>query len=196
MLSLRASSTFIKPAATFRARTRPTRASRSIFQFRAMAAKVGDSIPAVTLYEGSPGNEVKLQDVFKGKKGILFGVPGAFTPGCSKTHLPGYINDYEKLKAAGAEVVVCTAVNDAFVTGAWGEAAGADGKVRILADPHGELAKGLGVVLEKAEVFGQNRSKRYSAVIEDNKIKNLNVEEDGTGLSCSLSNVVLDQLKA
>jgi len=161
-----------------------------------MAAKVGDSIPAVTLYEGSPGNEVKLQDVFKGKKGILFGVPGAFTPGCSKTHLPGYINDYEKLKAAGAEVVVCTAVNDAFVTGAWGEAAGADGKVRILADPHGELAKGLGVVLEKAEVFGQNRSKRYSAVIEDNKIKNLNVEEDGTGLSCSLSNVVLDQLKA
>lgn len=70
---------------------------------------MGDSIPAVTLYEGSPGNEVKLQDVFKGKKGILFGVPGAFTPGCSKTHLPGYINDYEKLKAAGAEVVVCTA---------------------------------------------------------------------------------------
>lgn len=163
---------------------------------RTMAAKVGDKLPKVTLYENAPDNKVELHDVYAGKKGILVGVPGAFTPGCSKTHLPGYVNDYEKLKDAGAEVIVVTAVNDPFVTGAWGESAGANGKVRILADPHGELAKGLGLELEAAAIFGTNRSKRYSAVIQDNEIKALNVEPDGTGTTCSLSNVIIDQLKA
>ena len=94
--------------------------------------QAGDSLPEVTLDELVDGEikKVQLSDLFKGKKGILFGVPGAFTPGCSKTHLPGYVADYDKLKDAGAEVIVCVSVNDPFVMGAWGDAHGADGKVR------------------------------------------------------------------
>jgi len=157
--------------------------------------KVGDKLPDVTLFESSPGDKVKLTDVFAGKKGVLFGVPGAYTPGCSKTHLPGYINDYDKLKSAGAEVVACTAVNDPFVMAAWGEANSAGGKVRMLADPQAELAKALGVDFDASPVLGSVRSKRYSLVVDDLTVKAVNIEEDGTGLSCSLSNVIIDQLK-
>lgn len=161
-----------------------------------MAPKAGDSLPDVTLYEGNPGNAVKLTDLFKGKKGVLFAVPGAFTPGCSKTHLPGYVADYEKLTAAGAEVFACVAVNDPFVMEAWGEAHHATGKVRMLADTNAELTKALGVDIDMTQGLGSVRSKRYSAVVVDNVIKTFNLEADGTGLSCSLSNVVLDQLKS
>lgn len=161
-----------------------------------MAPKVGDTLPDVTLYEGTPGGKVQLAELFSGKKGIIFGVPGAFTPGCSKTHLPGYISDFQKFKDAGADVIVCVAVNDPFVMAAWGEAHGADGKVKMLADTHSELAKALDIVLEAAPILGNNRMKRFSAVIEDNVIKAWNVEEDGTGLVCSLSNPTLEQLKA
>ena len=90
--------------------------------------QAGDALPDVTLFENSPGEKVNLRDLFAGKKGILFGVPGAFTPGCSKTHLPGYVENYDKLKAAGAEVVACVAVNDPFAMAAWGEVHGAGGK--------------------------------------------------------------------
>ncbi|KAK9915561.1 hypothetical protein WJX75_000783 [Coccomyxa subellipsoidea] len=157
--------------------------------------KVGDQLPDATVYEGSPKDAVKVRDLFAGKKGILFGVPGAFTPGCSKTHLPGYISDYDKLTKAGAELIACVCVNDAFVAAAWGEANGADGKVKILADTHLELTKGLGLVLDAEGMLGTKRSKRYSAIVKDNVITHLNVEPDGSGLTCSLANVVLNQLK-
>ena len=81
------------------------------------------------LVDGKP-SQVRIAELFAGKKGVLFGVPGAFTPGCSKTHLPGYVADAEALRSAGAEVVVCVSVNDTFVMGAWGDAHGAAGKVR------------------------------------------------------------------
>ncbi|KAL3149945.1 hypothetical protein ABBQ38_013306 [Trebouxia sp. C0009 RCD-2024] len=160
-------------------------------------AKEGSPLPQVELQEGAPDNNVKLTDIFKGKKGILFGVPGAFTPGCSKTHLPGYVNDYAKLSEAGAQVIVCVSVNDAFVMEAWGKQTGAEAKgIRMLADTHGELAKALGLELDMAKALGMNRMKRFSAVIEDNKIKSLNVEPDGKGTTCSLSNAIMSQLKA
>merc|ERR1712066_803098 len=91
--------------------------------------------------EGKPGETVNVADLFKGKKGILFAVPGAFTPTCSEKHLPGFIDQAVELKAAGAEVVACVSVNDPFVMSAWGKQQEADGKVRMLADTKCELTK-------------------------------------------------------
>ncbi|KAA6419521.1 hypothetical protein WJX79_001221 [Trebouxia sp. C0005] len=158
-------------------------------------AKVGASLPDIELQEGAPDKSVKITDLFKGKKGILFGVPGAFTPGCHKTHLKGYVTDYDKLTKAGAEVMVCVAVNDAFVMEAWGDVSGAKGKVHMLADSHGNLARALGVELDMEKMLGTKRCKRFSAVIDNNVIKSFNVEQDGTGLTCSLSNEIVSQLQ-
>uniref|UniRef100_A0A8D2DA15 thioredoxin-dependent peroxiredoxin n=1 Tax=Sciurus vulgaris TaxID=55149 RepID=A0A8D2DA15_SCIVU len=114
--------------------------------------KVGDALPSVEVFEGEPGNKVNLAELFKGKKGILFGVPGAFTPGCSK--------------------------------------------VRLLADPTGAFGKETDLLLDDSLVplFGNHRLKRFSMVIEDGRVKALNVEPDGTGLTCSLAPNILSQL--
>lgn len=102
---------------------------------------MGDTIPSVVVFEGKPDNKVNLAELFKVKKGVLFGVPGAFTPGCSKTHLPGFVDQSGALKAKGAQVVACLSVNDVFVTEEWGRAHKAEGKVRLLADPTGAFGK-------------------------------------------------------
>ena len=158
--------------------------------------QIGDSLPDTQLDElvGGEIQKVTLPELFKGKKGIVFGVPGAFTPGCSKTHLPGYIADYDKLKEAGAEIIVCISVNDPFVTGAWGDAHGAEGKVRMLADPRAELTKALGFEFDASGALGNVRCRRFSAVVDDNVLKSVNLEEGG-GMTCSLANQILDQLK-
>ncbi|XP_005384654.1 PREDICTED: peroxiredoxin-5, mitochondrial [Chinchilla lanigera] len=169
--------------------------------FRSVAAtmapiKVGDAIPSVEVFEGEPGNKVNLAELFKGKKGVLFGVPGAFTPGCSKTHLPGFVEQAEALKAKGVQVVACLSVNDVFVTGEWGKAHKAEGKIRLLADPTGAFGKETDLLLDNSLVplFGNRRLKRFSMVIEDGVVKTLNVEPDGTGLTCSLAPNILSQL--
>lgn len=169
--------------------------------FRSAAAamariKVGDAIPSVVVFEGQPGNKVNLAELFKGKKGVLFGVPGAFTPGCSKTHLPGFVEQAGALKAKGAQVVACLSVNDVFVTEEWGKAHNAEGKVRLLADPTGAFGKETDLLLDDSLVslFGNRRLKRFSMVIDDGVVKSLNVEPDGTGLTCSLAPNILSQL--
>ncbi|CAH2325128.1 peroxiredoxin-5, mitochondrial [Pelobates cultripes] len=159
--------------------------------------KVGDSLPDVQVFEGNPGNKISLSDVFSGKKGVLFGVPGAFTPGCSKTHLPGYVEKNAELKSHGVDVVACISVNDVFVMTEWGKAHGAEGKVRMLADPTGAFGKATGLALDKNELlalFGNQRCKRFSLVIEGGKVKAINVEDDGTGLTCSLAGNIISQL--
>lgn len=158
-----------------------------------MTIKVGDSLPAIELHEGNPGNRVDIAKLFAGKKGVLFAVPGAFTPGCSKTHLPGYVSDAATIKGKGVDEIVCVAVNDAFVMDAWGKDQGAEGKVRMLADPGAEFTKAIGLDVNAA-VLGGTRSKRYSMIIEDGKVTALNVEPDGFGLTCSLSGGVIEQL--
>ncbi|XP_060614387.2 peroxiredoxin-5, mitochondrial [Anolis sagrei] len=164
----------------------------------AMAAlKVGDKLPSVEVYEGDPGAKVNIASLFKGKKGILFGVPGAFTPGCSKTHLPGYVEKAGQLKGKGVEIIACLSVNDVFVMKEWGNAHQAEGKVRMLADPTGAFGKATNLLLDKEplrELFGTNRSKRFSMVVDDGVVKSLNVEEDGTGLTCSLATNIVSQL--
>jgi len=117
----------------------------------------------------------------------VFGVPGAFTPGCSATHLPGYVKHADALKAAGAAAVVCVSVNDPFVMAAWGKAHGADGKVRMLADTNAAFVKACGLDLDLSAALGSVRSKRFSALVVDGVVKALNVEPDNTGLTCSLA---------
>ena len=91
---------------------------------------VGDKLPSVTLYKDSPADKVDLARLCAGKKVVMFGVPGAFTPGCSKTHLPGYVESSEAMKVKGVAEIICVAVNDPFVMAAWGKDQGAEGKVR------------------------------------------------------------------
>ncbi|CAG0912273.1 unnamed protein product [Notodromas monacha] len=165
----------------------PLRASTEILQTIRSMSSVGQAIPDATLFENSPGNKVNVKELCKGKKAIIFGVPGAFTPGCSKTHLPGYVKGHDALVAKGIKEVICVAVNDPFVMEAWGKEHGADGKVRMLADTQGKFTKALGLDLDMSEVLGNVRCKRFSMVVDDGIIKELNVEPDGTGLSCSLA---------
>jgi 2-Cys peroxiredoxin 5 len=152
--------------------------------------KAGDAVPSVDLFEGAPDKKVNLAELTKSGKHIVFGVPGAFTPGCSKTHLPGYVSSAEKLKASGIKEIVCVAVNDPFVMAAWGENQNASGKVRMLADTTGALAKALDLELDLSAVLGSVRCKRFSLVIEDGKVTEANLEPDGTGLTCSLADKI------
>jgi len=155
---------------------------------------VGDKVPEVTVFEDTPGGAVDLSKLFAGKRGVLFGVPGAFTPGCSATHLPGYLEHLEALKAKGIGEVACLSVNDPFVMKAWGDAQGATGKIRMLADTCGEFVKAADLELDLAAVLGNIRSKRFAMVVEDGVVVGLEVEPDGTGLTCSLASKVLEKL--
>ncbi|XP_037125385.1 peroxiredoxin-5, mitochondrial [Syngnathus acus] len=162
-----------------------------------MPIKVGDSLPAVQVHEGEPGKKVAMDQLFKGKKGILFAVPGAFTPGCSKTHLPGYVQQAAELKDKGIQELACVSVNDAFVMAAWGKEHGADGKIRMLADPTGEFTKAVDLLLDSDQIMqalGNKRSKRYAMVVEDGVVTKINVEPDGTGLTCSLAPSIVSAL--
>merc|ERR1712038_67106 len=170
--------------------------SKSINLFHSTTIKmapvqVGDAVPNVDLFEGAPDKKVNLADVCKDGKVVVFGVPGAFTPGCSKTHLPGYVEGADSLKAKGIKEIICVAVNDPFVMAAWGKDQNADGKVRMLADTCGDLTKALDLELAKvAPVLGNIRCKRFSLVTEDGKVSQVNIEEDGTGLTCSLASAL------
>uniref|UniRef100_A0A1A9WJL9 Peroxiredoxin-5 n=1 Tax=Glossina brevipalpis TaxID=37001 RepID=A0A1A9WJL9_9MUSC len=150
-------------------------------------AKVGDLLPSVDLFEGSPANKINICELTAKKKVIIFGVPGAFTPGCSKTHLPGYVDSADELKKKlNVNEIICISVNDPFVMSAWGKEHSADGKVRMLADPYGEFVKAMELTIDLPPLGGI-RSKRFSMIVEDAKVSELNVESDGTGLSCSLA---------
>jgi len=159
-----------------------------------MPIKVGDSLPSVNLFEGTPGNKVGTADLVKGKKVVFFGVPGAFTPGCSKTHLPGYVDQASVIREKGIADIVCVSVNDPFVMAAWGEANGATGKVRMLADTTAEFTKAIDVALDMTPVLGGIRSKRYAMLVDNGVVKAIDVEPDGTGLTCSLSSNFLKNL--
>jgi glutaredoxin/glutathione-dependent peroxiredoxin len=158
-----------------------------------MAIKVGDTLPLDVklkeMREGGP-KDVSLGELVKGRRVVLFAVPGAFTPTCSMKHLPGFVADAEKIRAKGVDEIVCVAVNDAFVMGAWGKSAGADGKVRMLADGNGEFTHAVGLELD-ASGFGMGkRSQRYGMVVKDGKVEQLHVEP-GPGLNvCSAESML------
>ncbi|KAL4811134.1 Redoxin [Aspergillus unguis] len=163
---------------------------RALFHRTAPAfVQKGDSIPDIDLVEGSPGNKVNLAKELKGK-GVIIGVPAAFSPACSSSHVPGYIN-HPKLKEAGQVFVV--AVNDPFVTKAWGTTLDPSGKsgIRFLGDPSGKFSEALDVTFDSAAIFGNQRSKRYALVVENGKVKEALVEPDNTGMKVSTAENVL-----
>lgn len=161
-----------------------------------MAIKVGDSLPAdIKLKEIGDGGpkDVTVGELFKGKKVVLFAVPGAFTPTCSMKHLPGFLDSTAAIKAKGVDEIVCLSVNDAFVMGAWGKANNAAGKVRMLADGNGEFTKAVGLSLD-ASGFGMGlRSQRYAMIVQDGKVTDLFVEPSA-GLTISSAESVLAKL--
>ena len=146
-----------------------------------MAIKVGDKVPSVTLrYLGADGVQaVSSDDFFKGKKVALFAVPGAFTRTCSQRHLPSYVTNAAALKAKGIDTIACVAVNDQFVMSAWGKEHGAEDKIVMLGDGSGEFAHAVGLELDRVKEGMGMRSQRYSMLIEDGVVKELNVEEPG-----------------
>merc|ERR1712066_234843 len=167
-------------------------ANRLLLHTSSMApVAVGDAVPSVDLFEGAPDKKVNLAELTSSGKFVVFGVPGAFTPGCSKTHLPGYVSRAEELKGKGVKEVFCVSVNDPFVMGAWGDNQNAGGKVRMLADTCGDFTKAIDLELDLAKVLGNVRCKRFSILVEDGKAAKVNVEPDGTGLTCSLAEELL-----
>lgn len=159
-----------------------------------MTIQPGDALPSAQLQEGNPGEIVDPATEFASGTTILFGVPGAFTPGCSNTHVPGYVDDYDALTAKGVDAIACVSVNDAFVMGAWGEAQGAAGKVRMLADPQAQFVAAMGLEVDAGAILGGVRSKRFAMILRDGKVAELEVEPDGFGLTCSLSSNIADKL--
>jgi glutaredoxin/glutathione-dependent peroxiredoxin len=161
-----------------------------------MAIKVGDRLPAdIKLKEmGESGpSDVTVKDLFGGKRVVVFAVPGAFTPTCSMKHLPGFVSGAQSLRSKGVDEVVCVSVNDAFVMAAWGDAQGAKGKVRMLADGNGDFTRAVGLELD-ASGFGMGkRSQRYAMVVNDGKVEQLQVEP-GPGLNVSSCEAVLGKL--
>ena len=160
-----------------------------------MAIKAGDSLPTdIKLKEMDGGpKDVTVGEVFKGKKVVLFAVPGAFTPTCSMKHLPGFVEQAAAIRGKGVDQIVCLSVNDAFVMGAWGDSSGAKGKVRMLADGNGEFTRALGLELD-ASGFGMGkRSQRYAMIVKDGKVEHLMVEP-GPGLNASSAEAVLQKL--
>ena len=150
--------------------------------------KIGDSLPAVTLYEYSEvegegcsigPNPVDVAKASAGKTIALFALPGAFTPTCSAKHVPGYVENAAALKAAGVDEIWCLSVNDAFVMGAWARDQKTDGKVRMLGDGSGDFAKATCLTLDLSGRVMGVRSNRYSMLVKDGKVATLNVEAPG-----------------
>ncbi|MEA3044318.1 MAG: glutaredoxin/glutathione-dependent peroxiredoxin [Sphingomonadales bacterium] len=160
-----------------------------------MTISVGDRIPNMTLTKATDDGPqpVETGDYFAGRKVALFAVPGAFTPTCSARHLPGYVEKAGELKAKGVDEVACVSVNDAFVMQAWGTQAGADGKVTMLADGNGAFAEALGLDADFSKFGMGKRSQRWSAIVDDGIVTELNVEEPGA-FSVSSAEYLIGQL--
>ncbi|MYN14912.1 redoxin family protein [Pusillimonas sp. TS35] len=153
-----------------------------------MTIKIGDRVPDGTLSEffdvetggcAVGPNNFQVADLVKGKKIAVFAVPGAYTPTCSQKHLPGYIEAADKLKASGVDEIWCVAVNDPFVMGAWGRDQGVNGRVRMMADGSAAWTRALGLELDLTARGMGVRSQRYSALLDDGVVKQLNVEQGG-----------------
>jgi peroxiredoxin len=146
-----------------------------------MSISLGDKMPKGQFSRmGANGPEsVSTDELFRGKKVVLFSVPGAFTPTCSAKHLPGFINSFDKLKSKGVDTIACMAVNDVFVMKAWGESSKAAGKVEMLADGNGEYARALGLELDASKFGMGTRSKRFSVIVDNGVVTTLNIEPPG-----------------
>ncbi|MET1029254.1 MAG: peroxiredoxin [Dongiaceae bacterium] len=146
-----------------------------------MSIKVGDKIPNVSLkHMDKDGMQtVTTDELFKGKKVVLFALPGAFTPTCSAKHLPGFVTQAESIKGKGIDTIACLSVNDAFVMDAWGKQQSAEGKVLMLADGNADFSKAVGLTMDGTGYGMGLRASRYAMVVHDGVVKALNVEAPG-----------------
>jgi glutaredoxin/glutathione-dependent peroxiredoxin len=144
-----------------------------------MPIRVGDRVPAATFKQLGANGIVNIDTtaLLQGKKVVLFGLPGAYTPVCSANHLPGFVAKADDLKAKGIDAIACISVNDPFVMQAWGKEHGADGKVTMLSDADGAFTRAIGLSLEMPDFGLSGRSERYSMVVEDGVVKTINIEK-------------------
>ncbi len=147
-----------------------------------MTIKVGDKIPSVKLKQMTAEGmkDVQTDEFFKGKKVVLFALPGAFTPTCSAKHLPGFVEKAAEIRSKGVDAVACLSVNDAFVMNAWGKDQKAEGKVQMLADGNGEFTKAVGLEMDGSGYGLGTRSQRYAMIVDNGVVKTLNVEKPGS----------------
>ena len=161
-----------------------------------MTIKVGDKLPQATFrIMTADGPAAKTtEDLFKGRKVVLFAVPGAFTPTCHKNHLPGFVEKAAAIKAKGVDAILTTSTNDVFVLDAWAKATGAAGTLEFLSDGNGDFAKAIGLSMDGTG-FGMGiRSQRYSMLVEDGVVKSLNVEDAPGKADASGAETMLGQL--
>jgi peroxiredoxin len=160
-----------------------------------MTIKVGDRLPEAEFVTMTADGQQKIStsSAFAGKKVVLFAVPGAFTPTCSMNHLPGFVQNADKIRAKGIDSIACTAVNDVHVMNAWSKASGADGKILMLADGNAAFAKAAGLNVDLTKAGMGERSRRYSMIVEDGVVRKLNVE-DQPGVNVSGADTILEQL--
>ena len=160
-----------------------------------MTIQVGDTIPSATLNimtEDGP-SAITTDDIFKGKTVALFGLPGAFTPTCSAQHLPGFVANADALKAKGVDSIVCLAVNDVFVMGAWGKDQNVGDKVTLVADGSAQFTKAAGLELDLTERGLGLRCQRFSMVVDDGVVKSLNIDPAGS-FEATSAEKILEQL--
>ncbi len=160
-----------------------------------MTIKVGDKLPQATFTVMGPDGPkpISSDELFSGKTVALFAVPGAFTPTCSAKHLPGFKQKAQELKAKGVDTIACVSVNDVFVMNAWGKDQGVGEDVLMLADGNGEFTKAVGLELDGSRFGMGPRSQRYSMIVKDGVVKELNVEQGGE-FRVSSAEYMLEQL--
>ena len=160
-----------------------------------MALKKGDKVPSTQLMRMTADGPapISTDDIFKGKKVVLFALPGAFTPLCSAQHLPGFIKNADAIKGKGVDSIVCLSVNDAFVMGAWGEQQGAGDKVLLAADGNAEFTKAMGLDMDGSGFGMGTRSQRYAMIVNDGVIEHIGVEE-GRNFEASKAETILEKL--
>jgi peroxiredoxin len=161
-----------------------------------MTIQVGDRLPAVNLKQLTADGikDVPITELTKGKKVVLFAVPGAFTPTCSEKHLPGFVEQAEAIKGKGVDAILCVAVNDPFVLSAWEKARNVGGKVKILSDGNAEFTRAIGLDLDASGFGLGTRSKRYAMVVDDGVVKTLMVEDVPTQAEKSSAAAILAAL--
>jgi glutaredoxin/glutathione-dependent peroxiredoxin len=161
-----------------------------------MTIQVGEPLPKASFtVMGPDGPDVRsTEQIFKGKKIVLFGVAGAFTPICDKNHLPGFLSNLSAFKARGTDDVAVTSVNDVFVMDAWAKSSGAEGKILFLADGNGDFARALGLSLDLTARGLGNRSQRYAVLVDDGVVRKLNVEDSPGKVEASSADALLKEL--
>ncbi len=161
-----------------------------------MTISVGDRLPDVSIKKASPegSEEIGTTDFFAGRKVVLVGVPGAFTPTCTNDHLPGYIENYDAILGRDVDCVAVMAVNDAHVMGAWARFTGAEDKLVFLSDGNGTFTRALGLDIDLAKAGLGTRCKRFSMIVEDGTVKAVNVEESPGQAVTSGAARIIEQL--